>query len=240
MFDAHCHLEGFKNLDPVLAQCKGKLNGLVTCGFDLKSNGQNLEIALANPNYVWSVAGLAPQSALTASEDELRAIMDFIRGHEAELVAVGEIGLDYKWARDEAGRKRQMKAFEAQIALAKELDKPIVIHSRDADGGCVEALLKAGCTKVVLHCFSGTAELAQKAARAGFMVSIPPLRSKEQKKAIKSLELESLLAESDAPAIGKTPLACLGAAELVAELKGMDLAEVERVLEANCKRVFGI
>ena len=240
MFDAHCHLETVPGLDAVLAACRSKLSGLITCGYDLASSMRNAEIAAANKNYVWACGGLAPQNALKTSESELTEILSYLRDNSDSFIAIGEIGLDYKWAKTSEERNKQSRAFEMQISLAKELNKPIVIHSRDAEEACVELLLRANCERVQLHCFSGSAELARKAADAGFFISIPPLRSKERKKAIKRLEPESLLAESDAPAIGKDPLACLAGAEMIAEEKGMERADVERIVERNCRRLFNL
>ena len=240
MFDAHCHLETVPNLEAVLAACRAKLNGMITCGYDFASSKRNAEIAAANAGYVWAAGGLTPQIAITASEADVAKMLDYLRENAASFIAVGEIGLDYKWAKTEGEKARQKTAFEKQIALANELQKPVVIHSREAEEDCIELLLAAKCERVQLHCFSGTAELAMRAADAGFFISIPPLHSKARKQAVKSLGLDYLLAESDAPAIGKDPLACLAGAEMIAEEKGMERSEVEQVLEQNCRRLFGL
>jgi len=240
MFDAHCHLETVPNLAAVLASCRAKLNGIITCGYDLTSSMKNAEIANSNKTFVWAAGGLAPQYVMKLNEVEVAGVLSYLRENADLFVAIGEIGLDYKWAKSEEERKKQKTAFEMQIALANELQKPVVIHSRGAESECVELLLAARCEKVQLHCFSGTAELAKRAAAAGFFISIPPLRAKERKKAVKSLELDYLLAESDAPAIGKDPLACLAGAEMIAEEKGMERSEVELVLEQNTRRLFGL
>ncbi len=237
MIDAHCHLETVPHLGEVLSRCRQKLNGMITCGYDLESSKRNVEIADGNENYVWACGGLAPQNALTAGEDELAKMLDYLRANSDSFVAIGEIGLDYKWAKTDEERNKQLRAFKMQLSLAKELNKPVVIHSREAERECIELALNAGC-RAMLHCFSGRAELACRAAEAGFMLSVPPLRSKERKKAIKSVDINYLLAESDAPAIGKDPLACLGAAELIAELQGLKRQETERTLESNCRQFF--
>ncbi len=240
MFDAHCHLETVPNLEGTLAACRPKLNGLITCGYDFASSVRNAEIAAANKEYVWACGGLAPQYAMKMTDGEVAKVLDYLRENADSFVAIGEIGLDYKWAKTESERARQNVAFEKQIALARELDKPVVIHSREAEEDCMDLLLEARCDRVQMHCFSGSEELAQKAADAGYCISIPPLHSKARKQAVKSLGLEYLLAESDAPAIGKDPLACLAGAEMIAKEKGMERSEVELVLEKNCRRLFSI
>jgi TatD DNase family protein len=238
MMDAHCHLESIEGLDAKIGKWRAQLAGFVTCGYDLTSSRANLEIAKRHPGHVWAVAGLAPQGALKASREDLQIILSFIRDNADSIVAIGEIGLDYKWAKTDAEKRRQMETFEAQILLAKELDLPVVIHSRLAEKQCIEKLSEMGCERVMQHCFGGDAELAQHAADAGHYISIPPLRAKERKKVIKAVELDLLLAESDAPAIGKEPISALEAAAMIAEIKGVERADVDCELEANCRRLF--
>ncbi|VVC03893.1 Tat-linked quality control protein TatD [Candidatus Burarchaeum australiense] len=238
MFDAHCHLEGFERPQEMLGHCKSRLNGLITCGSDLPTSKRNIGLAEANKDYVWCAAGLAPQIAMGTSETVIQHTIDYVRGQAGKLAAVGEIGLDYKWAKDEEGRARQVRAFEAQLALAHELNLPVVIHLREAEEKGFELLAKSGCERVMLHCFSGSAELAKRAADAGWFVSVPPLRSRSRTEAVKSVEPEYLLAESDAPAIGKDLLACFAGAEIIAEARGMKREDVEGLVEKNCRRLF--
>jgi len=242
MIDAHCHLESFQYLEAHMPSWLSQLSGFVTCGYDLKSSIKNIEIAEKHKGVAWAVAGLAPQTAMKASDTQLNEVLEFIRANAAagKIVAVGEIGLDYKWAKTEGERKRQLNAFEMQLELAKELDLPAVIHSRDAEEKCVEMPVEMGIEKVMQHCFGGNAELAKRAAKEGHYISIPPLRSKERKKVIKAVGIELLLAESDAPAIGKEPLAALESAAMIAEIREMEIKEAKNILEANCRKLFSI
>jgi TatD DNase family protein len=242
MLDSHCHLDSFQYLDAHLPNWLSQLSGFITCGYDLKSSIKNVELAQAHKGVAWAVAGLAPQTAMKASDTQLNEVLEFIRANAAagKIVAVGEIGLDYKWAKTDSEKKLQLIAFEAQLELAKELDLPVVIHSRDAEEKCVQLPIELKCAKVMQHCFSGSAELAKKAAGAGHYISIPPLHSKERKKVIKEVALDLLLAESDAPAIGKEPLAALESAAMIAEAKEKDAESVKAALEKNCRKLFSI
>ncbi|MFA6035946.1 MAG: TatD family hydrolase [Candidatus Micrarchaeia archaeon] len=242
MLDAHCHLDSFQYLEAHLESWLSQLSGFITCGYDLKSSIKNVELAQAHKGVAWAVAGLAPQIAMKASDTQLSEVLEFIRANAAagKIVAVGEIGLDYKWAKTDAEKKLQLIAFEAQLELAKELNLPVVIHSRDAEEKCISLPIEMHLEKVMQHCFSGSAVLAKQAAEAGHYISIPPLHSKERKKVIKEVTLDLLLAESDAPAIGKEPIAALESASMIAEIKGEDAEAVKLALEKNCRKLFSI
>jgi TatD DNase family protein len=138
-----------------------------------------------------------------------------------KLVAIGEIGLDYHWGTTEEHRFLQQECFVSQLQLAERLSLPVVIHSRDAEPQCLE-ILRNFNLPFMLHCYSGPADMAIAAAGTGrAAVSIPPLRSKERKKFVRDLPLEALVAESDAPYIGKTPEAALESIKMIAEIKEM-------------------
>ena len=140
--------------------------------------------------------------------DQLRLL-----AREPKIVAIGEIGLDYHWE-DNPPREVQRECFEAQIELAKEIDMPICIHSRDADQETMD-ILKAhdAFTKtagVLLHCFSGSAELAKQYIKLGAWISIAgPVTYKNNRKTIEVVEsvpLERLLIETDSPYLSPEPM----------------------------------
>jgi TatD DNase family protein len=159
------------------------------------------------------------------------------------------------------------------IALSKELNLPLVIHSRDAEGDCIKQLLAAqhlhaahhssaneaagapahpgepptpsssssSHLRVLMHCFGGSLEQAQVCTEAGWLISIPPVPSKERKKIIAALPLSSLVIESDAPYIGKeSGLGALKSAELIAKYGGHSLDEVVKQTAENAQKFFGI
>ncbi|MFA6214586.1 MAG: TatD family hydrolase [Candidatus Micrarchaeia archaeon] len=231
--DAHCHLDS----------CAGGFLPTIlhiTCGYSQKSNARNGQIASDNAN-AYLCAGIAPQEAmkhpdvkikLTEWEEEIAAL--------PKLVAIGEIGLDYHWAKTEEERFLQHECFISQLVLAERLGLPVVVHSRDAEAQVIEILSNFNL-RCMLHCFSGKAEQAQSAVAGGrAVVSVPPLRSKERRQFIRDLPLEKLLAESDAPYIGKSPSDALEAIKMIAEIKGMDIEAVKRQLLLNTVTFFGI
>jgi TatD DNase family protein len=234
--DAHCHLDS----SPGALRPDGLY---ITCGYSHEANLKNARIAKSNPN-VFLCAGIAPQVAMQHKEIKIvlqeweEAIAEEIAG-TGKLVAIGEIGLDYHWAKTNEEKYLQHECFISMLQLAERLSLPAVIHSRDAEEECVEILQNFNIP-YMLHCFSGKKETAEKAANNRGIISIPPMKSKERKKIIKSLPLELLVAESDAPYIGKSPEAALESARIIAEAKGLQANEAMRALAENTASFFRI
>jgi TatD DNase family protein len=189
------------------------------------------------------------EAAIAQVEEQARTV----RAHPAlssRLVAIGEVGLDNHWGKLPDERSRQFAAFERMIALSRSLDLPLVIHSRDAEGDCIKQLLAAdhlhssassARLRVLMHCFGGSLEQAQTCAAAGWLISIPPVPSKERKKIIAALPLSSLVVESDAPYIGKeSGLGALKSAEMIAKYQGAPVEEVVRATAQSAQAFFRI
>ena len=164
--------------------------------------------------------------------------------------AVGEIGLDYHY--DYSPRATQQAVFRAQIRLARELKLPIVVHSREADTDTIDALKSAGGGEVkgVMHCFTGTADLASAALDLGFYISLAGVltfpNAQDLRNIARQVPLDRLLLETDSPFL--TPAPHRGArnepsrmihtAETLAALKGISVAELDKVTTANFHALF--
>jgi len=249
LFDVHTHHPEKSTANATHA--------FVASGFSPESNKEVMEYSRAHGGYF--SLGLGPQEIQRADRypDLEKGISEMEKQVEhamadaalrGRLVAIGEVGLDKHWGKTAQERERQFVAFERMITLAGKHSLPLVIHSRDAEEECIRQLLAAshfhGASgnklRVILHCFGGKLEQAKMAADAGWLISIPPQPNAERKKIIKALDISSLVVESDAPYIGKMSADAMGAAEMIARYKGM---EVEKVLEAtdhNARRFFGI
>lgn len=235
--DAHCHLES----------CPGELLPgllLVTSGYSHESNMKNARIAREREN-VFLCAGIAPQEAMKHKDIKIllveweetiaTSILD-----SGKLVAIGEIGLDYHWGKTDEEKYLQQECFISQLQLAERLSLPVVIHSRDAEAECLD-IVKNFNLPFMLHCFSGKSEIAMAAAETGRgIISVPPLRSKDRKQFIRDLPLEKLVAESDAPSIGKTPEAALESIKMIAEIKGLSVETVQKQTLLNAIGFFRI
>ncbi len=261
--DAHCHLESCAGLpDPKVLH--------ISCGHSQEANAKNARIApqYANVYFCAGIAPQEAQKhkdakiLLVGWEEEIASFAGArdavgaggasgtgIGGEmpggngrasaDGKLVAIGEIGLDYKWAATEEEKHLQMECFVSQLQLAERMGLPVVVHSRDAENECIE-VLQSFNIPYMMHCFSGSREAALKACEGRGIISIPPLRNKERKQFIRDLPIEKLVAETDAPYIGKTPADAAESIKMIAEIKGMEEAAVQKQTLLNTVSFFRI
>ena len=250
LVDAHCHLhEEEFDADRELVIERARRAGVIamlTSSLNLAEAGKALELARAHEGVVFACIGFDPT---IDDEQELAAVMEFIRQHAREIVAIGEVGLDYYWVREREARERQVERFRAWIRLAAELGLPLVVHSRSAGKYAIQVLLEEGYDRVLMHAFDGRVGWALKGAReGGFYFSIPTsvVRSQQKQKLAKALPLENLMVETDAPVLAPVrgqrnePANLPLAVKAIAELKGLSFEEVAEVTYENAKRFFGL
>jgi TatD DNase family protein len=246
LFDAHAHLydKAFEtDLEEVLnrAARKGVL-AVLTVSETLAEAQQILCLAERYP-MIKPCAGLYPTILDVETADDM---MDFIRKHREELVAIGEVGLDYWRVKDHAGREIQRENLSRHVSLAKELDLPLNVHSRSAGRHAIALLLEQGARRVLMHAFDGKASSAMAGVEAGYYFSIPPsiVRSPQKQRLIKSLSLERLLLESDAPVLAPSkeernePQNVWLASVQIASIKGLTVEEVAEVTTENARLLF--
>ena len=231
--DAHCHA----------ASCAGGFpeNILhITSGYSHESNIQNSRVANENSN-MYLCAGIAPQEAMRHKDIKIKLVeWEEVIAKLPKLVAIGEIGLDYHWAKTEEEKFLQHECFISQLSLAEKLSLPVVIHSRDAEDACLEILASFNL-RFMMHCYSGSAQTAATAIAGGRgIISVPPIHNKERKKYLRDLPLEKFVVESDAPYIGKTPSATMESIKMIAEIKQTDEASVQAQTLLNTALFFGI
>ena len=251
MIDSHAHLADpafDPDRDAVIARAReAGLPGIVCIGESLAAAERAARIASSQADLVAYTAGIHPHDA--ASFDASRDL-DAIRGHIANgAVAVGECGLDYHY--DNAPRDVQRNAFAAQLALAAELNAPVVVHTRDAEADTRALVEDASRTGVrgVLHCFTGSRELASAAVDAGWYVSFSGIVTFKKWIDFELLRLvpdERLLVESDAPYLAPVPnrgrrnepaSVPLTLARLAAARDAM-ASDLARVTADNARRLF--
>lgn len=233
-FDSHCHLYSLAYPPHAVSEAKALgIAGIVTSAEDEQTSRQCLELARSFPGFVHATVGVSPQGVVKGMESFDEGLVD-------GAVGVGEVGLDYKWADTEEKKKRQKLVFSRFISLSLERGLPIVVHSRQAETDCIRMLEDACCENVLLHCFSGSSELAKQAADSGWFISIPPQSSSSRKKLLKTYPLELLLTESDAPGIGRGPQSILTSAELISKEKQLPLEDVLSATYLNAKRFFKV
>jgi TatD DNase family protein len=172
----------------------------------------------------------------------------FIRHHRSELIAIGEVGLDFWKVGTEPERAVQREIFAGFIHLSRELDLPLNVHSRSAGRHAVAMLVEQGAVRVQMHAFDGKIGAARPAVEAGYFFSIPPsvVRSRQKQKLVKHLPLNCLLVETDSPVLGPEPDErnepgnLMIAATAISELKGIPLDDVMEALAENGRRLYGL
>ena len=252
MIDTHSHLfaEEFDN-DREL--CIERLrdvgvNKVIIVGFDYETNRKAQELA-KKYDIFYPTAGIHPEYANKSYIEDFNELKSFIK--ENKVYAIGECGLDYHWSKEFVDE--QKKVFEMQINLAIENDLPIIIHSRDAIQDTFDILKKyKGKIKGVMHCYSGSLEMAYEFIKLGLYISLGgPVtfkNAKEPKRVAESIDLSNLLIETDCPYLAPMPYRgkrnesayVKYVCEQISLIKNTTFEEVERITTENAVKLFKI
>jgi TatD DNase family protein len=254
LFDSHCHLQLSQfdaDRDAVLARMQEKEMGAVVIGTDFKESREGVELA-EQYDFLWASVGLHPTDNVE-EEFDVTAYQELAA--DPKVVAIGECGLDYfHLTGGDAEKAAQKKRFEAQIELALTVQKPLIIHCRNAHEDMLEILKdymgNHPDLRMILHFFTGTGELAQKYLDLGCHLSFPgPITYTDMyDESIRVCPLERLLIETDSPFAaplpnrGKRnePAFVAEVAKKVAKIKGISPDQVGELSFQNAKAVFGL
>lgn len=250
IFDTHAHYDDSRfdeDRDELLCSLKEKgVSHIINCGCDLKSSLTTLALSEKH-DFIYAAVGVHAHEAEEATESDLTEIEKLYENKR--VVAVGEIGLDYHY--DFSPRERQLEVFERQLILANKLELPVIVHDRESHEDTMN-LLKKHKPKGVVHCFSGSAEMAKEIVKLGMYIGIGgAVTFKNAKKPVEVVEylpIDRLLLETDAPYMTPVPYRgqrCDSAhiaytAEKIAEIKGLDVQELIDICNENAKRLFNI
>ncbi len=253
VFDTHAHLndEAFdEDRDEVIQRARrAGIRLIVNIGFDLTSSRQSIDLA-ERYDLIYASVGIHPHDAAGAGPGYLEELQEMAR--HPKVVAIGEIGLDYY--RDLSPRPVQKKVFIEQMALAKKLQKPVIIHDRDAHGDMMDTLRKEklGPAGGVMHCYSGSWEMAGELLNMGFYLSIAgPVtfpNAVKLKEVAAKVPADRLLIETDAPYLTPVPYRgrrnepahILYTAAEVAGARGMEKEDLARMCMENGRKLFRI
>jgi len=256
MIDCHAHI-ALSDFDPDREEDvqRAKLAGvthIAVVGEGPDDNRRVLEVCRHHPQILKACVGLHPdrfgEDREPPAQEQIEAVCAFARRYRSEIVAVGEIGLDYWQVKSPQRRALQLACFEQMVALADDLHLAVNVHSRSAGHYTLEALAAYKAKKVLMHAFDGKAGYARKAAEChGWLFSIPPsvVRSTQKQKLVRNLPLESLALESDSPVLGpdrnlrNEPANLAVAVSCIAEIKNLDPDRVKEVTSRNAWRLFG-
>lgn len=250
IFDSHAHYDDARFDDTrdalLLEMSKNGVCGIINCGTDIDTSVFSVSLA-QKYDFVYAAVGIHPESVDDKTVFDEQQMLELIKNKKT--VAIGEIGLDYYW--DTTFKEQQKDMFIKQIEFAKKHDLPVIIHDRDAHGDTLE-IIKKHRPKGVLHCFSGSVEMAKEAVNLGLYIGFGGvLTFKNSKKAIEVAEaipLEYILLETDAPYLapepnrGKTNRSDYieFVAKKLADIKNIDYDTVLEQTLKNTKQLFNL
>lgn len=225
------------------------VDGIVNPGADMESSAR--AVALAHRyDFIYAAVGVHPHDTDSMDEEKIERLRAWAA--DERVVAIGEIGLDYYY--DNSDRAKQRYWFGRQMALACEVGLPVIIHDRDAHADCMEILKQGGIETCggVMHCYSGSVEMAKQVLKMGMYLSIAgPVTFKNSAKlpeVVAMAPLDRLLIETDSPYLAPEPYrgqrnhsGNVGlVAEKIAQIRGMQVEEVARITAQNARRLFRI
>lgn len=253
IFESHAHYEDARfdeDRKALLSSFPQKgIDYVVNVGSSLKTTQQSIALA-KQYDFIYAAAGVHPEETAELNEENFAWLCEQMK--QEKVVAVGEIGLDYHW--DEPERKIQKVWFERQIALARQVSLPMIIHSRDAAQDTLDIMkvCKAEEAGGVIHCFSYGVEMAREYLNMGFYIGIGGVltfkNAKKLKEVAKYVPLDRILLETDCPYMAPEPhrgkrnssIYLPYVAETLATIKGVDVEEVYQTTRENGKQMYMI
>ncbi|MGL5278131.1 MAG: TatD family hydrolase [Cetobacterium sp.] len=249
LVDTHCHLDNEKFDEDrleVIERIKENLEFCVNIGYDLASSKKSLELA-KEYDFIYAVIGVHPIDIAEYSEEVEKELE--LLGKNPKVVAIGEIGLDYHWMTEP--KEVQQERFKRQLELAERLNKPVVIHTRDAMEDTVNILKEYPNITGVIHCYPGSLETAKQLVDRFYLGIGGTLTFKNSKKAVevvKDIPLDRIVIETDCPYLtpepfrGKRnePIYVEYVAKKIAEIKEISVEDVTKITTENAKKLYRI
>ena len=249
MIDTHCHVyeEEMSNYREIIKECEKKDISMIINAVDINSSRDIIKLSSEYKN-VYAAIGLNYDTIDRVEKADLIELEKLIK--KEKIVAIGEIGLDYYWTKD--NKDKQIEFFKAQLELAKKYNLPVIIHARDSVQDVYDILKESGVNKGSMHCYSGSFEMAKEFIKLGFKIGIDgPITFKNNKKGVEvvnNIDLKDILLETDSPYLspepnrGKqnSPLNLIYIAKRIAEIKGISVEEVINITTNNAKELYNL
>lgn len=249
MIDTHVHLNdnAYNDILNEIIQSANNngINKMIVIGCDYQSSLKAIEIAKKYEN-IYAMVGLHPSEVDHETDSDLNWLKELLV--EDKVIGVGEIGIDLYWTKE--NKDLQIEYFEKQLQLSLEYNLPVSIHSRDAIELTYQILSK-NKYKGVIHCFSGSLEMANKFIKLGYLIGIGGVvtfKNTNLKDVVRNIPMESIITETDGPYLAPTPFrGKMNKPEYIklivdeiASLKSLSVNEVEMQIDKNVKKVFNI
>lgn len=253
IFETHAHYDDDRfqgDRESLIASMPEKgIGRIINVGASLASTKTTLTLA-ETYDFVYAAVGVHPSDISDLNEEAYHWLKEQTAWEKT--VAVGEIGLDYYWDKEQEVQERQRYWFKRQLELARETGLPVIIHSREAAADTMEIMRQAHAEEIpgVIHCYSYSKELAQEFVKMGYYIGVGGVvtfkNAKKLKETVEALPLERILLETDCPYMAPEPHRgerndssyIPFVVEKIAELKGVSIETVERVTEENARKLF--
>ena len=245
--DSHCHIyyDAFDSdvEDVIIKAQDAGVEKLICIGVDLESSESSINLANKFEN-VYATIGFHPHESKLAEPDFLNILSSM--SEDPKVVAIGEIGLDFHYNHSDSDIQR--KVFIQQLELAKSINLPVVVHSRNADNETFEDISSIQNSRGVIHCFASDLEQAERIIQLGYYISFTGLITfvKELVEVVKKTPLNKILIETDSPYLSPIPFRgkrnepknVIEIAKKIAEIKEVDLEIIERETTHNTLQLF--
>jgi TatD DNase family protein len=253
IIDTHAHLDEMEKLELELALDKARKAGIeaiIAVGSNSSSNQKVLEICQTYPFFAYPALGLHPWELGDLNASQIDDTLKLIEEKISNIIAIGEIGLDYdKRATKKASKESQKEVLKRLLALAKKHNKPVSIHSRYAWKDCFDIVHSTGIKKAVFHWFTGFSTVLKDIVDAGYFISCTPAAEyhEEHRRVIKETPAEQLLLETDCPVVygredryRSQPSDVLRSLKYTALLKGISEPAIAEQTTFNARQIFDI
>lgn len=243
--DTHCHLSLEEDIQDVMKRCKEvNVDKIVISGCDFESIPDAIKISKEIPN-IYLTLGFHPETASKVTEKDLEILKKEIISNP-KLVAIGEIGLDFHYGRE--NEKEQIELFRAQLSMASQYHLPVVIHTRDAIELTYQ-ILKEYDVKGIIHCYSGSLEMAHKFISLGYYLGIGGVltfKNCKLKDTLQQISISSLVLETDSPYLAPVPFRGKPnhpyyvpyVAKALADIYQLSTEEVAKITSTTARRIF--
>ncbi len=249
LIDSHAHMDSEQfdsDRAEVFQRIKDNMDFIVNIGYDIESSKQGVEYS-KEYDFIYAVIGIHPID-IAEYDEEVEKELELL-GKNPKVVAIGEIGLDYHWMTEP--KEVQQERFKKQLELAERLNKPVVIHTRDAMEDTVNILKEYPNITGVIHCYPGSLETAKQLVDRFYLGIGGTLTFKNSKKAVevvKDIPLDRIVIETDCPYLtpepfrGKRnePIYVEYVAKKIAEIKEISVEDVTKITTENAKKLYRI
>lgn len=249
MIDTHCHID-FEDFDSdreeVIQRAKDNLDHVIVSGYSNDSNIKVLKLSKDNEGFIYPTFGFHPVSSQNATQEDIKIAHENVRKYIDDIVAIGEVGMDYFYVSDKDLRERQEEIFRGFLDLANEYKVPIVMHVRDCEKKAVNIIEDyENIPYFVFHCYGGSLKTAKRIMNRGdsyMSFSTMLCYSKHHQDLIEKIDLNYVLTETDSPYLAmrkedrNEPVNVMKAVHKIAEIKNMDVASVDEITTNNADR----